>query len=74
MSVQFIYDVTGRTTAVIVPIEEWNKLATSNKGDILESDLLPWQLDLIEENVMMVQHNAERYYSLEEILADLAIS
>jgi len=54
MPLQYIQDLTGTTTAVIVPIEEWNKITEKFSG--LE-ELPQWQKDMIDSRLELYKNN-----------------
>jgi len=48
MSLQYISDTVGKTTAVIIPIEEWDELKEKYPGiDSSEDDIPEWQKELV---------------------------
>lgn len=68
MPLQYIQDFNGATTAVIVPIEEWNKI-TEKFGDV--EDLPQWQKDIIDQRLELYKKHPERVMSVEQFLEQM---
>lgn len=68
MRLQYIQDFNGATTAVIVPIEEWNKITEKYK-DIEE--LPEWQKNIINERLELYKKHPERAISIEEFFEQM---
>lgn len=68
MRLQYIQDFNGATTAVIVPIEEWNKITEKYK-DIEE--LPEWQKNIINERLELYTKHPERAISIEEFFEQM---
>ncbi|MFT6963532.1 MAG: hypothetical protein ACJAWV_003269 [Flammeovirgaceae bacterium] len=55
MSIQYISDQDGKTTGVIVPIDEWNELISE-----LENSPIPtWQWEKIMESKKLMDKNSQ---------------
>ncbi len=68
MPLQYIQDFNGATTAVIVPIEEWNKI-TEKHSDI--EDLPEWQKNFIDHRLDLYEKNPGNVIPLEEFLKQM---
>jgi len=68
MPLQYIQDLTGNTTAVIVPIEEWNKITERYSG--LE-ELPPWQKDIIDHRLELYKKHPERVMLVEQFFEQM---
>ncbi|MEP7111338.1 MAG: addiction module protein [Ferruginibacter sp.] len=64
MNLQYLQDNKGNTTAVVVPIEEWNKF-TEKYTDLEE--LPEWQKKMIDERLESFRQNPNDLVSMEEI-------
>lgn len=72
MSVQYVSDNTGQTTAILVPIEDWNLLRKKHPDvDEMEGDLPQWQKDLIDERMLLLKQHPDNVTSLEDFLKEL---
>lgn len=68
MSLQYIQDVNGATTAVITPIDEWNKI-TEKYSDLEE--LPQWQKNILDQRLEMYQKHPERVMPIEQFFEQL---
>lgn len=68
MSLQYIHDMNGTTTAVIVPIEEWNKI-TERYSDI--EDLPQWQKNMIDQRLELYKKYPERVMPVEQFFEQM---
>ena len=68
MPLQYIQDFNGATTAVIVPIEEWNKI-TEQFSDV--EDLPQWQKDIIDQRLELYKNHPERVMPIEQFFEEL---
>ena len=68
MPLQYILDFNGATTAVIVPIEEWNKI-TEKYSDI--EDLPQWQKNIIDQRLENYQKHPERVMPIEQFFEQM---
>ena len=68
MPLQYIQDFNGATTAVIVPIEEWNKI-TEKFSDIEE--LPQWQKNIIDQRQQAIAQNPATLRPIEELFEEL---
>jgi inorganic pyrophosphatase len=64
LNLQYLQDNKGNTTAVVVPIEEWNKF-TEKYNDLEE--LPEWQKKMIDERLESYRKNPNDLVSMEEI-------
>ncbi len=72
MSLQYISDNSGHTTAVIIPIEEWNGIRSKYPGiDAIEGELPQWQKDMIDARLKEIAEHPERMQPIEELFAEL---
>jgi len=72
MSLQYISDNTGNTTAVIIPIDEWNGIRNKYPDvESIEGDLPQWQKDIIDRNLQAIADNPERLRPIEELFREL---
>jgi inorganic pyrophosphatase len=63
MPLQYIQDYSGATTAVIVPIEDWNKI-TEKYSDIEE--LPQWQKNTIDQRLELYKNHPEQVMPIEQ--------
>lgn len=68
MSLQYIQNDAGVLTAVLVPIDDWNKII--EKHNDLES-LPKWQQQLIDDRNTLVKNHPESLVPLNEFLQQL---
>jgi hypothetical protein len=68
MNLQYLQDNNGNTTAVVVPIEEWNLL--TEKYDGLE-DLPQWQKKIIDQRLEFAKNHPDQLVSLDIFLKEL---
>ena len=68
MPLQYIQDFNGATTAVIVPIEEWNKI-TEKYSDV--EDLQQWQKNIIDQRLELYKKNPERVVPVEQFFEQM---
>ena len=68
MSLQYIQDVNGATTAVVIPIDEWNKI-TEKYIDLEE--LPQWQKNILDQRLEMYQNHPERVMPIEQFFEQL---
>ena len=71
MNLQYLQDNNGNTTAVVVPIEEWNKF-TEKYSDLEE--LPQWQKNLIDERMLFLKNHPDKLEPLEDFLKELNIN
>ena len=70
--IQYISDNSGHTTAVIIPIEEWNNIRNQYPAiDTLEGELPQWQKDIIDKNLQEIADHPERLHPIEKLFAEL---
>lgn len=68
MPLQYIHDINGATTAVIVPIEEWNKI-TEKYSDV--EDLPPWQKNIVDQRLELYKKHPERIIPVEQFFEQM---
>jgi hypothetical protein len=68
MNLQYLQDNKGNTTAVVVPIEEWNKF-TEKYNDL--EDLPQWQKNIIDQRLDFVKNHPDELVSLEDFMKEL---
>ncbi len=72
MSLQYISDDSGHTTAVIIPIEEWNIIRNEYPGIEGATNELPqWQKNLIDSRLKKIADNPDCLKPIEELFAEL---
>ena len=72
MSLQYISDNTGNTTAVIIPIDEWKGIRNKYPDvESIEGDLPQWQKDIIDRNLQAIADNPQRLRPIEELFREL---
>ena len=72
MSLQYISDNSGQTTAIIIPIKDWNEIRNKYPGiDTLEGEMPQWQKDLIDSRLEMIKNNPESVCPIEELFDEL---
>ena len=72
MSVQYVSDSLGQTTAVLISIEDWQLLRKKHPDvDELEGDLPQWQKDIIDERMQLLKDHPEQVTTLEDFLKEL---
>lgn len=71
MSLQYVQNNTGETTAVLIPIEDWKRIK-SKYPDIEEDPELPeWQKKLIDSRLLAIANNPEHLKPVDELLQEL---
>ena len=68
MSLQYLQDNNGNTTAVVIPIEEWNRFTEKYKD--LE-ELPQWQKSIINERLALIKNHPEELLPLEDFMKEL---
>jgi Putative addiction module component len=68
MSLQYLQDNNGNTTAVVVPIEEWNRFTEKYKD--LE-ELPQWQRNIIDQRLDLIKNHPEELVPLEDFMKEL---
>ena len=68
MSLQYLQDNNGNTTAVVVPIEEWNRFTEKYKD--LE-ELPQWQKNIIDQRLGLIKNHPEELVPLEAFMKEL---
>ena len=68
MNLQYLQDNKGNTTAVVVPIEEWNKF-TEKYNDL--EDLPQWQKNIIDRRLDFVKNHPDELVPLEDFMKEL---
>ena len=68
MSLQYLQDNNGNTTAVVIPIEEWNRF-TEKYNDL--DDLPQWQKNIIDQRLDSVKNHPEQLEPLEDLMKEL---
>jgi putative addiction module component (TIGR02574 family) len=67
-ALQYIQDNTGNTTAVIVPIDDWNKI-TERYSDVEE--LPQWQKNMINQRLESYKKNPEKAMPIEQFFEQM---
>lgn len=64
MNIQYVHDEEGKTTAVLVPINEWEDLTEryTRKGELPQ-----WQKDMIDEQLEFIKNHPDQLISMEEV-------
>jgi hypothetical protein len=68
MPLQYIQDFNGATTAVIVPIEEWNKITEKFIG---MEELPQWQKNIMDQRLELYKKFPERIMPINQFLAEI---
>ena len=72
MSVQYVSDNTGQTTAVLISIEDWDLLRKKHPDvDEMEGDLPQWQKDILDERMLLLKQHPDQVTALEDFLTEL---
>jgi uncharacterized short protein YbdD (DUF466 family) len=72
MSVQYVSDNTGQTTAVLISIDDWNHLREKHPDvDEMEGDLPQWQKDIIDERMLHLKQHPNDVTSLEDFFTEM---
>jgi len=72
MSLQYVSDNSGHTTAVLIPIDDWNQLRQKHPDiDSLDGDLPQWQKAIINERMLLLKNEPNQVTSLEDFLKEL---
>jgi hypothetical protein len=73
MNLQFIHDTSGNTTGVFIPIKEWNKIKEKLHDLEIEesSELLQWQIDIIEERLERIANGSEKFQDFETAIDEI---
>jgi hypothetical protein len=73
MSLQYVQNDRGETTAVLIPIEDWKRIKNKHP-DIAEeesTELPDWQKNLIDSRLSEIENNPERLRPIDELLREL---
>jgi len=65
---QYLSDDAGHRTAVVIPIEEWNKMRDKYP---VEGELPQWQKDIIDRDLKEIADNPGCLRPIDELLAEL---
>lgn len=68
MKLQYLQDNNGNTTAVVVPIEAWNRF-TEKYNDLEE--LPEWQQKIIDQRLDFVKNHPDQLVPLEDFIKEL---
>ena len=68
MNLQYLQDNNGNTTAVVIPIEEWNKF-TEKYSDLEE--LSQWQKNIVDQRLDMLKNHPDQLVPLEDFIKEL---
>jgi hypothetical protein len=68
MNLQYLQDNHGNTTAVVVPIEDWNKF-TEKYNDL--EDLPQWQKNIIDQRLDFLKNHPDELVPLEDFMKEL---
>lgn len=68
MKLQYLQDNNGNTTAVVVPIEEWNRF-TEKYNDLEE--LPQWQQKIIDQRLDFIKNHPDQLVPLEDFVKEL---
>ena len=72
MAVQYISDSSGHTTAVIIPISEWNTIRSRHPDiDALESEIPQWQKEIVDQRLQFMNNFPGNATSLEDFTSEL---
>jgi len=72
MNLQYIYNSTGQTTGVFIPIEEWKKLKQKYKVDEQEDfDIPDWHLHILKERVENYNKRKEQSIDFDAAVEDI---
>jgi len=72
MTVQYVSDTTGTTTAVLVQIDDWNNLRRVHPDvDTLEEELPEWQKELLDKRHATFQQSPHLVTPLSAFLSEL---
>ena len=68
----YISDNSGQTTAVIIPIEEWNILREKHPDvDVIEGELHQWLKKLIDSRLNIAEKFPEKLHPIEGLIDEL---
>lgn len=68
MNLQYLQDNNGNTTAVVIPIAEWNKF-TEKYNDLEE--LPQWQKNVIDQRLGFINNHQDELLPLEDFMKEL---
>ena len=68
MPLQYIQDDNGMTTAVVVPIDEWNRI-TEKYADV--EQIPEWQKKIIDQRLLAISQNPSSLRPIEELFDEL---
>lgn len=68
MNLQYLQDNKGNTTAVVVPIEQWNRF-TEKYNDLEE--LPQWQKNIIDQRLDLIKNHPDELLPLEDFMKEL---
>ena len=71
MDLQYLHDISGKTTGVFIPIKAWNKL--KEKYHDIEDDvkLNEWQKDIIDERIERIAKGNEKFQDFETAIDEI---
>ncbi len=67
-TLQYIQDFTGATTAVIIPIDDWNKI-TEKYSDV--EQLPQWQKNMIDQRLESYKKNPQKAIPIEQFFEQM---
>ncbi len=72
MAVQYISDTSGNTTAVIIPIAQWNTIRGRYPDvDAASGELPDWQRHIIDARLQFMMQNPDADLPLLEFIEEL---
>ncbi|RAI85983.1 addiction module protein [Algoriphagus yeomjeoni] len=75
MALQYIQDKEGKTTGVIIPIEEWQALKSKyselNKDFDNSPDLTSWQKEILDDRLSDYYSDPDNVNDFEETLKNI---
>lgn len=72
MSLQYISDVSGNTTGVYIPINEWNKLQEKFKGiENEELDIPEWHKHVLNERIVEYKKSPETTIDFDSAIEEI---
>ena len=72
MNLQYIFDNTGKTTGVFIPISEWNELKSKYKGiDQEQIDIPAWQMEEVRKRLQDYRNEPGQALDFDAAMEDI---
>ena len=71
MNLQYLHDISGNITGVLIPIKAWNKLKEKYHDIEDSTELDQWQKDLIDERLAKIARGNEKFQDFETAIEEI---